>query len=108
MLSTNDFAVAAQGAAAAAFREGTLIRPARGPVSIAKEFFAKNVSFLKLLLTFVTSNTSYYYYPANEVKQKDKLATYECRYRKGREHFVSEMCWTTLRVAFLLINRKSK
>ena len=101
-----DFAVAAQGAAAAAFREGTAIRPTRGPVSTAKEIFAKNVSFLKLLRTFVTSYTSYCFNLANEVKQKNKLATYECWYRKGHEHFVSEVCRTTLRVAFLLIKCK--
>ena len=108
MTTATDFAVAAQGAAAAAFREGTAIRPARGPVSTAKEIFAKNVSFLKLLRTFVTNTTSYHYYPANEVKQKNKLATYGRRYRKSRVHFVSEMLCSTLRVAFLIVNRKSK
>ena len=98
MLYTND----------SAFQEGTAIRPARGPVSTAKEIFAKNVSFLKLLPTFVTTNTSYCFNLANEVKQKDKLATYECWYRKGHEHFVSEVYSSTLRVAFLFINCKRK
>ena len=108
MTNAMTFAVAAQGAAAAAFREGTAIRPARGPVSTAKDFFAKNVSFLKLLHTFVLDEYILLNYPANEVKQKTKLATYECWYRKGHEHFVSEVYSSTLRVAFLFINCKSK
>ena len=78
MLYTNDFAVAAQGAAAAAFREGTAIRPARGPVSTAKEM------------------------------QKTRLAVYGYRYRKGRGYFVSEVRSSTLRTAFLFINCKIK
>ena len=62
---------------------------------------------MKLLRTFVMFYTSYCFFNlANEVKQKTKLATYECWYRKGHEHFVSEMCRTTLRVAFLFINCK--
>lgn len=108
MLYTNDFAVAAQGAAAAAFREGTAIRPARGPVSTAKDFFAKNVSFLKLLRTFVLDKHILLNIHANGTKQKTRLAVYGRRYRKGRGYFVSEICLSTLRTAFLFINRKSK
>lgn len=108
MLSTNDFAVAAQGAAAAAFREGTAIRPIRGYVSTAKEIFAKNVSFLKLLRTFVLELRILLNIHANGTKQKTRLAVYGCRYRKGRGYFVSEVRSSTLRTAFLLINRKIK
>lgn len=109
MLSTNDFTVQTQGACTVhAFQEGFITGYIRGRFSTAKEIFAKNVSFMKLLRTFVANSTSYYYYPANEVKQKTKLATYGRRYRKGRGHFVSEMWSSTLRVAFLLINCKSK
>ena len=107
MQTATDFAVAAPGAAAAAFREGTAIRPARGPVSTAKEIFAKNVS-LKLLRTFVLDKRILFNILANGVKQKTRLAVYGYRYRKGRGYFVSEVRSSTLRTAFLFINCKIK
>ena len=84
--------------------------PHEGLSLLQRKFLQKMfhyVSFLKLLPTFAMQITSYHYYPANEVKQKTRLAVYGRRYRKGREHFVSEMWFATLRTAFLLINCKN-
>lgn len=109
MLYTNDFTVQTQGACTVhAFQEGAIVCPIRGRFSSAKDFLAKNVSFMKFLRTFVVTTTSYYFSHANEVKQKTRLAVYGRWFRKGHEHFVSEMWLSTLRAAFLFINCKIK
>lgn len=109
MLSTNDFTVQTQGACTVhAFQEGAIVRPIRGRFSSAKDFFAKNVSFMKFLRTFVLELRILLNILANGTKQKTRLAVYGCRYRKGRGYFVSEVRSSTLRTAFLFINCKIK
>ena len=82
--------------------------PFGGMSLLQRKFLQKNVSFLKLLRTFVLELRILLNIHANGTKQKTRLAVYGCRYRKGRGYFVSEVRSSTLRTAFLLINRKIK
>ncbi len=102
--STNFATGTAQGAAVAHTYQVGAIYSQVLPLSGRRfaTFFLKKENFVKNLFTFVSTDT--YFNLAKDFKQKASLATNGCWSRKVQRHLLSDMCRSTLKVAFLFIN----
>ena len=105
MQTTNYFTAdpAHSAAVVAACHAGTLLNFTSFPHSEEfSTFFLRKENFVKNLFTFVSTDT--YFNLAKDFKQKASLATNGCWSRKVQRHLLSDMCRSTLKVAFLFIN----